>query len=286
MISATVSVDDPHVKFIATISGVAVYLDTWAIINLAKQDPSRRTRFVSAIRAGGDLLFSSANAAELAGPEGNSFEAVRAFLDQLEDHWVPIELNPFKVIEREKQGVRPSESSISADFMTAYFRNRTVGYSPGSGKVIDLSHDFFRLGVVMDWVAQSDKIRKNSPKMDNELMTAIYETRAKYEQNPSLLQNKFSTFNPAMPTSFTCFNLLRTLVIESKAYQVKKGDGLDFCHAVMGSAFASVATLDKQWKRRVDNLPQPNELARIYSPLELDKMVTDLESHIKRCGIL
>jgi hypothetical protein len=73
----------------------------------------------------------------------------------------------------------------------------------------------------------------------------------------------------------------RRRFVESKAYQVKKGDGLDFCHAVMGSAFASVATLDKHWKRRVEGLPKPNGLARIYSGTELGQMVTDIEWVLK-----
>jgi hypothetical protein len=56
---------------------------------------------------------------------------------------------------------------------------------------------------------------------------------------------------------------------------LKKGDGSDFCHAVMASAFATAATLDKHWKRRVEGLPKPNQLARIYYQPELDKMVAD-----------
>ncbi len=81
-------------------------------------------------------------------------------------------------------------------------------------------------------------------------------------------------------TTFACGNLIRTLIVESG--QLKKGDGLDFCHAVMASAFASVATLDKHWKRRVENLPKPNKLAHIYSKGELDTMVTDIEFWVKQ----
>jgi hypothetical protein len=54
------------------------------------------------------------------------------------------------------------------------------------------------------------------------------------------------------------------LVLEAKQFRLKKGDGLDFSHAVMGSAFASVVTLDKHWKRRIEGLPKPNQLAHIY----------------------
>jgi hypothetical protein len=44
-------------------------------------------------------------------------------------------------------------------------------------------------------------------------------------------------------------------------YNLKRGDGIDLCHAVIGSSFGSVVTLDKHWKRRVEELPKPNGLA-------------------------
>ena len=64
---------------------------------------------------------------------------------------------------------------------------------------------------------------------------------------------------------------------EAKQFTLKKGDGRDLCHAVLGSAYGSLAALDKHWKRRVEALPKPNGLARIYSANELDKLVGDLE---------
>src|SRR4029077_21160011 len=100
MILASSSDNGPALTINASVSGLAVYLDNWAVIDLAKGDASRRKRFVDAVCAGGDLLFSSANAAELAGPKGKSFNMVKSFLNQLGPHWVPVELNPFKVIER------------------------------------------------------------------------------------------------------------------------------------------------------------------------------------------
>jgi len=56
---------------------------------------------------------------------------------------------------------------------------------------------------------------------------------------------------------------------------------MDFCHAVLAAAFASVATLDKHWKRRIEGLPKPNKLARIYYSPELDNMVADVDSWVK-----
>ncbi len=97
------------------------------------------------------------------------------------------------------------------------------------------------------------------------------------KRDPLLLDKKFPwiPFNSARPACFAYFNLLRVMAVEANS--LKKGDGMDFCHTVMASAFASFATLDKHWKRRVESLPKPNRLARIYGPSELDQMVTDME---------
>jgi hypothetical protein len=65
-----------------------------------------------------------------------------------------------------------------------------------------------------------------------------------------------------------------------EANSLKPGDGMDFCHAVMACPFASFAALDTQWKRRVEALSKPNRLARLYGPLELDQLVTDMEASL------
>jgi hypothetical protein len=80
---------------------------------------------------------------------------------------------------------------------------------------------------------------------------------------------------------FTYVNLVRSLVVEAKSYRLKKNDGLDFCHAVMASAFSSVAALDKGWKRRIESLPS-NRLARIYGPSQLDEMVAAIDLALKQ----
>lgn len=284
MIKATSSINGPPLTFNATVSGLAIYLDNFSLISLAKGDPSRRQRFVDAINTGVDLLFSVTNAAELTGPQGQSLEAVRTFLDQVGPHWFPVELDPFEVANREMKGATPPESCFSQDFMKQYFVAQTSDYSPDSGRVIELSEQFFRLGAVLDWVAsERDSIREAAAALDNTLINKIGGCRIECERDPRWLDQRFPAlpFNPAKPATFTCVNLVRTLLAEARAYQLKKGDGLDFSHAAIGSAFANLATLDKHWKRRVEGLPKPNKLARIYYQPELDKMVADIESWVK-----
>ena len=108
--------------------------------------------------------------------------------------------------------------------------------------------------------------------------------RGRYEKNVDSLDMEFPPipYDRQRPASFALAHLIRNLVSDAKAYQFKKGDGADLCHAVLGAAYGSVATLDKQWKRRVECLPKPNELARIFYKPEVDELVGTLEAPSRR----
>ena len=149
--------------------------------------------------------------------------------------------------------------------------------------------NFFSLGPLLERVGpQRKSISRTSAKFDEKLKNKMGTARNMSKRDPALLDKKFPwiPFDSARPACFAYFNLLRVMVTE--ASQLKEGDGMDFCHAVMGSAYASFATLDQHWKRRVQSLPKPNGLARIYSGSkldkgsELDKMVMDIESWVAR----
>jgi len=284
MITATASIKGPPVRFDFTLTGLAVYLDNFALIGLAKGDPLRRQRFISALHRGADLLFSVSNVVELTGPQGKSLAAVRAFLDEIGPHWFPVELDATEVVNREVAGARLAASCISRRFVKDYFAFQMAKCAPNSGKVIDLSQDSLCLGPVLDWVGpQRKSICKGSAALDAALVKKISMHRNEFERNPAGIDQKFPIlpFNPSMPATFTYVNLVRSLIVEAKSHQLKEGDGLDFCHAVIASSFASVATLDKQWKRRIESLPKPNSLAPIYYGPQLDKMVSDIESYLK-----
>lgn len=285
MIRATSRPDGPFLTLNASVSGPVAYLDNWAVGDLAEENPSRRRRFIGAMRSGVDLLFSVTNAAELSGLQGRSAEAVRAFLDEIGPRWFPVELDQTEVVKRELKGVSPNSVCVSESLLKSYVADRMRNCPPDSGKVIDLSDDFFRLGAVLDWVGpQRESIRRGSEKMDEVLRNKIGECADRSKRDALWLDENFRRmpFDPLRRAYFAYVNLVRTLIAESN--QLKPGDGMDFCHAVMASAFASFATLDKHWKRRVESLPRPNGLARIYCRPELDAMVTDIESWVTQHG--
>jgi hypothetical protein len=87
----------------ASVDGLPVYLDLFAIKELAKGNPARRKRFISLLNRGVEILFSVANAAELSGPQGASFDRMLAFLDEIGPRWFPVEFDPYVCIQRERE---------------------------------------------------------------------------------------------------------------------------------------------------------------------------------------
>lgn len=281
MIRAT-SRPDGSIVLNASVSGPVVYLDNWAFIELAKKDPSRRKRFLDAIRSGADVLFSVTNAAELSGPKGQSADAVRTLLDEIGPHWYPAKLDATEAVKLELKGEDPARACLDEEFFKTYVADRMRTYSE-SGTIIDFSDKFFSLAAILDRLGpQWESISKSSASFDELLKNKMSAVRALSKRDPLLLDKKFPwiQFDSTRPACFAYFNLLRIMAVESNS--LTKGDGMDFCHAVIGCAFANFTTLDTTWKRRLDNLPKPNWLARRYVHAELDQMITDIELAIAK----
>jgi len=166
--------------------------------------------------------------------------------------------------------------------MHAYFEERSGELLPNGGPVADLPCDgFFRLGTVLNWVHENrDGIRSYGPELDAALRGRLDHLRTEYDRDAASLGRLLPPrpFDEQHPATFVLVHLQRLLVLESKAYQFMRNDGLDFCHAVMAAAYGSIITLDRHWKRRVQRLPSANQLARIYYRPELDELVGLLES--------
>src|SRR5712692_10184365 len=99
----------------------AIYLDQDSLHDLAEAKP-RRERFLHVFKDKGTLMFSWTNAIEIAGPQGGTKEEIRDFLDALGEFWIPLEMNPYKVVRKE-QGSEPSSGTpcVSESFLEGYF---------------------------------------------------------------------------------------------------------------------------------------------------------------------
>jgi hypothetical protein len=263
---------------------MGLYLDNWAIIELAKGDRARRDRVIHAIRNGADLMFSPTNAAEILAPDyASSVDEVKAFLDAIGPCWFPIEGPDVNGVTRREDDGEGVNSCTSTWFIDLFFAAHNLAlHSEQRLEMVDPY--FFRLGFVLDWLdSQRQTIRERLAHFDQQLGALFRKLQG---GRPEVVRARLDqimprrAFDPARRATFAWEGLLRTLVLEAKAFHLKKGDMADLCHAVMGSAYARFAALDKQWKRRVETLPKPNDLAIVYYRPELDQLAQDLESAI------
>jgi hypothetical protein len=212
--------------------------------------------------------------------------ALRAFLDGVGANWIPIEMDPRTVIEREQRG--QENAAVALPFLEAYFKQRAYELSPEGSEIVDLTADnFFRLGAVVDWAWKiRDRMRSQAAELDETLRNEVLTLREEYDRDRTSLDRSLPPipFDPNTPTTFIWTHVLRLLVLEAKAYHLKKNDGLDFYHAVLGCAYGSIATLDKQWKRRIESLPKPNQAALLFYCPELDQLACALEGAVASMG--
>lgn len=276
--------EDGQPVCVAESRGIGVYLDNDSLIALAKaRDAALRDRFVASIRRGATLLFSLANALEISGPQQGSALQVRAFLNSVGPYWIPLELNPWQVVRQEEER-GAEQAAVSHRAVKAYFQDRAYDLSPGGSAIVDLSAEsFFQLGSVLDWVNKDrDHVRADLRVLDEKLRERLGRIRAEFEKDKSSLDRSHPPipYDQRRPGAFTLVHLERLLVTEAKAFQFKEHDGADFCHAMLGAAYGSIATLDKQWKARIDRLPKPNGLAKMFYKPELLDLVSTLEAAV------
>jgi hypothetical protein len=265
-----------------TVRRLAVYLDNWAIIALAKDQGALRAGLLRALKDGADILFSVTNASEIVGPAGASQEAIRDFFTAIGPHWIPIEgPGVIDVMSREAQG-DGRQSCIANDLLQRFFAGRNIQLH-GEQRLDFVPPDFFNLGFFLDWlVPQRDEITRIHTHFDGVLRDKLSELRRAYDHNKSRFAAVMPrvSYDASAPATFCWNELIRLLVLEGKAYRWKRGDSADFCHALLAASYAQFATLDKSWKRRIECLPKPNSLAAVYYKPELDRFVSDLEAAV------
>ena len=149
MISIT-GIRSDRVTWAAALDGrVAVYLDTDSLQELAKRSAPRRRRFVEALRRRGSLWFSEASAVELGALQGRSAQAAQELLSSVGNCWVPLEMSPWIVAQREDAGLG-LKAGISEWFVDTYAKQRLSDQS-GAAIVSMCSETFFDLGEVVAW---------------------------------------------------------------------------------------------------------------------------------------
>lgn len=268
---------DGRLGWLASFDRAKVYLDLDSLTDLAK--PANRTlraRFAEAIRLGGTLCFSEIGALELGARSGDGADAIRDLLNEVENYWLLLVMNPWEAINREESGLGLG-AGVSEDFIQRFFDQRLTDLS-GETIVNMASDSFFSLGAVVQWSNQDPKhVRALKEALKATLYKETQRLHAEYYAkglNPPAFH-----FDPTRPVSFVTTHLSRLLTKEAKSHTLTTNDGADFLHATVGYAYADAIALDKQWKRRVQSLPPTGGSgSKCFYRKELPALVGRLEA--------
>jgi hypothetical protein len=91
-------------EFIVEAESPLIYLDHWAVRRLA-ENTAYGNRFLAAFKHRGTVMFSLMNVTEIA-RDGSPERAaeIRAFLEKLGPHWVPMTIDPLRIMDAEETG--------------------------------------------------------------------------------------------------------------------------------------------------------------------------------------
>ena len=175
------------------------------------------------------------------------------------------------LLASEAAGEDPQKACLAGEYITAFFLDRVESVSYDSD-------NFWQLRAMVDWNPEEwSTLLSHRDNLDSALKTTIATGWEQYDRDPSTSRDP-PDYDRAKRATYVFSHLVRQLILEAKSRTMKKGDGLDFFHAVMGAAFGSFALLDKHWKQRLTRaIPDRTKIARLYYAPELDQLVDSFD---------
>ncbi len=246
-----------------------IYLDQWALVRLS-QGSDRPERFLKVFEQKGTLLFSWTNVLDAATTSGGTAERIKDLLGAIGEHWLPVEMNPFKVMRKEAQADPSSNTPcVSETFVEAYIPH-ILGGPLTLSRVLDLTQE-----------DSGAAARANLARLKEEAGLFVRQLRSLSASDPAWLDTHFprQTFDSARPTAFVFPELLRAL-IKDKGTTFTPNDAVDLFHATVPTAWSDFVLLDKSWTTRVRALPLPANQVRAYYENELDDFLNVFEKAV------
>ena len=242
----------------------AVYLDHDSLGEIAR-NADRRRRFLDIWTRKGELLFSWANALDISGPQEGSAQAIKELLEAIGPHWVPLEINPWKVVRKES-GQEPSSGTpcVSESFLNGYVL-RLRDEVTNLGRVVDLIHEDRTLSS-----RTSPTSRRRPIRWCRHSATATDAIGTLDRVLPALPND------PARPAAHMLRPIER-LVTSQLGFQWTLNDGIDFMHASVAATCADFLLLDRQWKRRVMEVASAKTYPWVFYRNELDEFLDAFE---------
>jgi hypothetical protein len=138
---------------------------------------------------------------------------------------------------------------------------------------------FFDLSRVLAWSSDAafrDALGRTSEQSTAALIARVARLRQLHEEDPEMFDRGRVTFERS-PATFIFHGFVELLVVQ-RGLTLKRGDGVDFNHALIAATLADLASLDKAWKRRLLEVRAwPGRPTVFYRP-EAEAMVTSLEA--------
>jgi len=256
------------------------YLDLDSLIELSKDGSTvLRDRFLVALRRRGLLAFSWTQAIEIGRLAGDNLRRVRDFLCEIGPLWLPFEMKFGSVLEREASGgAGPPLSHRMAEHALLMTKG-IVGTFPSPVAVLD----FVELERSADKSASASGpggwLRTQQGDLLDTLVAQVQSLHAKMEKEGVGIDKVLPpvAFHVDRRCAFVFNHLLRHLTLTARSHTLTLNDAMDFLHAVVAVGYCRVVALDKRWKERVESIPKPNDLGRVYFRAELDQVVDRFE---------
>lgn len=259
--------DDGGVSVTATlIRQPAIYLDQFALDAFARQQ-ARRDRFLKIWQTKGELLFSYVNALDLSGPQNNTASIIRDFLEGLGPYWIPLELNPWKIVRKEN-GQEPASGTacVSESFLNGYF--------------LELRDEATNLGKAVDLIqAHRATSQAQVQQLKDDTNARVQDYRNAFKKDAGSLDKRLPSeaYDPQRPATFVLRQMERLITKQAKSHTWMPNDGIDFLHATVAAGCADFLVLDKHWKARVEEIAPKKSYKWVYYGNELDEFLDVFE---------
>jgi hypothetical protein len=269
---------EPSVEM-ATAGRFICYLDIDAIVEMAREDKADlRARFVLALKRRGILAFSVMHAIELGRLAGDNLTRVREFLDEVGHLWLPFEMRYELLLEREdrRDGGPPLSNELAKGVLARELSKKTVvaGFPSAAAAL-----DWAVAERLADPSASSGGwLRKQQESLRDQLRATFKDLRDRSRAAGSLddiLPPR--RFDEGHRCAFVFVHLLRELARTGDGMALTANDALDFLHAVVGTSYCRVISLDRKWQRLLSTLPEPHDLGPVFYKPELSLLVERLE---------
>jgi len=260
----------PDYEFEVSADPPLIYLDHWALRRLS-ENLTLGARFLGAFTRRGTVMFSLMNVAEIARDASpHRAKEVRDFLESVGPYWIPMTIDPVRIIDAEERGetAHGPHPCLSVGFLTepAFAASLTKG-------VVSLAH-------VVDLTRRphGDDLIQTTDRKTAELQDIIQKFRDAYPANPKDLEKMYPLlkFDAAKPMRGIHNGLVRYTITDS--FTLNDNHARDLYHAIASVRCAQMVTLDAHWAGQVRKLKLPPEFVKVYSEVELDAFLADLEA--------